>query len=46
MKEGIALVDIDLRKIQQVRKEWPFLKDRRPEVYSEVCGDGQGYPEK
>jgi len=46
MKEGIALVDIDLKKIQEVRKEWPFLKDRRPEVYSEVCGDGQGYPER
>jgi N-carbamoylputrescine amidase len=46
MKEGIALVDIDLKKIEQVRKEWPFLKDRRPEVYSEVCGDGQGYPER
>ena len=43
MKDSIALIEIDLKNIAKVRKEWPFLKDRRPEVYSEVCGDGQGY---
>jgi len=37
MKEGIALMDIDLRTIHQVRKEWPFLKDRRPELYEEIA---------
>jgi N-carbamoylputrescine amidase len=37
MQEGIALIDIDLRTIQQVRKEWPFLKDRRPELYEEIA---------
>jgi N-carbamoylputrescine amidase len=37
MKEGIALIDIDLKQIQKVRKEWPFSKDRRPEVYGEIC---------
>jgi N-carbamoylputrescine amidase len=37
MKEGIALIDIDLRTIHQVRKEWPFLKDRRPELYEEIA---------
>ena len=36
MKEGIALVDIDLKSVDQVRKEWPFFKDRRPEVYKEI----------
>jgi N-carbamoylputrescine amidase len=37
MKEGIALIDIDLKQIQKIRKEWPFFKDRRPEEYREVC---------
>ena len=36
MKEGIALIDIDLRSIDKVRKEWPFFKDRRPETYKEI----------
>ncbi len=36
MKEGILLVEIDLRKIERVRKEWPFLRDRRPEAYREI----------
>jgi N-carbamoylputrescine amidase len=36
MKEGIALVDIHLKDIENVRKEWPFFRDRRPEVYEEI----------
>ncbi|MGQ9509997.1 MAG: nitrilase-related carbon-nitrogen hydrolase [Thermodesulfobacteriota bacterium] len=36
MKEGILLVEIDLKEIERVRKEWTFLRDRRPEVYSEI----------
>ncbi len=36
MKEGIALIDIDLKSIDRVRKEWPLLKDRRPEAYKEI----------
>jgi N-carbamoylputrescine amidase len=36
MKEGIVLIDIDLRNIHKIRKEWPFLKDRRPEFYQEI----------
>ncbi len=40
MKEGIALIDIDLKEIRSIRKEWPFFKDRRPEIYREICGDG------
>jgi predicted amidohydrolase len=38
MKEAIAFVDIDLKEIEGVRKEWPFFKDRRPEVYREIFG--------
>ncbi len=36
MKEAIALIEIDLKKIEKVRREWPFFKDRRPEVYQEI----------
>jgi N-carbamoylputrescine amidase len=36
MKEGIALIDVNLKDIESVRKEWPFLKDRRPEVYEGI----------
>ena len=36
MKEGIALVDIDLKSIERIRKEWTYLRDRRPEVYKEI----------
>jgi N-carbamoylputrescine amidase len=39
MKEGIALIDIDLRSIDKVRKEWPFFKDRRPETYKEIVNE-------
>jgi N-carbamoylputrescine amidase len=34
LQEGIFLVEIALDEIARVRKEWPFLKDRRPEAYS------------
>jgi N-carbamoylputrescine amidase len=39
MKEGIALIDIDLRGIDKVRKEWPFFKDRRPEIYKKIVDE-------
>jgi N-carbamoylputrescine amidase len=36
MKEGIAFIDVDLKEIDKVRKEWPFFKDRRPDTYREI----------
>jgi predicted amidohydrolase len=36
MKDSIALVEIDLKNIDKTRKEWPFLKDRRPDSYREI----------
>jgi len=39
MKDSIALVEIDLKHIEQIRKEWPFLKDRKPETYREICSE-------
>ena len=41
MKEGILLVEIDLKTIDRIRKEWPFLKDRRPEAYREILNFGK-----
>jgi len=38
MKEGIALVEIDLGDVERVRREWSFFKDRRPETYGEILG--------
>ena len=39
MKEGIALVEIDLGDVERVRREWSFFKDRRPETYGEILGE-------
>ena len=45
MKESIALFDVDLKNIERARKEWAFLKDRRPETYKEILTtDKQRYP--
>lgn len=40
MKEGIALIDIDLKSVDSVRSEWPFFKDRKPEAYKAIV-EGQ-----
>ncbi|MBN1255929.1 MAG: acyltransferase [Deltaproteobacteria bacterium] len=34
LQEGILLVEIALDEVSRVRREWPFLKDRRPEIYT------------
>ena len=36
LQEGILLAEIDLDEISRVRKEWPFLKDRRPDAYARL----------
>lgn len=33
-QEDLALVDIDLSRSEQVRRWWPFLRDRRIDAYS------------
>jgi len=37
LQEGILLVEVALEEVSRVRKEWPFLKDRRPEVYAPLA---------
>ena len=34
--EGIIIVDIDCARSEQVRRIWPFLRDRRIEAYGEI----------
>ena len=37
LKDSIALIEVDLKNIDKTRKEWPFLRDRRPELYREIA---------
>jgi predicted amidohydrolase len=46
MKDGIALVEIDLKNIDKARKEWPFLRDRKPDDYKEILQDVEHGPER
>jgi N-carbamoylputrescine amidase len=46
MKDSIALVEIDLKNIDKARKEWPFLRDRRPDGYKEILQDVEHGPER
>ena len=36
--EGLLLVEVNPRDIELVRREWPLLKDRRPECYLGLAG--------
>ncbi|MDR4459268.1 MAG: carbon-nitrogen hydrolase [Nitrospirales bacterium] len=35
-KEETLVVDIDLKRIEEVRRNWPFLRDRRIETYGGI----------
>ncbi len=35
-KEETLLVDIDLKRIEEVRRNWPFLRDRRIDAYGGI----------
>ncbi len=37
--EGIVLAEIDLRWVKTVRGIWPFLEERRPEIYEGLVRD-------
>ena len=34
--EQLVIVDIDLQRSEQVRRWWPFLRDRRIERYGDL----------
>lgn len=35
--EIVQIIDIDMQKCEQVRRWWPFLRDRRIEAYSDIA---------
>lgn len=35
-KEEVLVVEIDLRRIEEVRRNWPFLRDRRVDAYGGI----------
>ena len=35
-KEEQAVVEVDLRRSEQVRRWWPFLRDRRIDEYGDI----------
>jgi N-carbamoylputrescine amidase len=37
-KEEVLVADLDLARVDEVRRVWPFFRDRRPEAYTDVSG--------
>jgi N-carbamoylputrescine amidase len=35
-REETVLAEIDLARIEDVRRNWPFLRDRRIDAYTEI----------
>ena len=35
-EEAIQVVDVDMKRSEQVRRWWPFLRDRRIEAYNDI----------
>jgi len=38
--DAVVLADVDLDNIEEARGIWGFFKDRRPEHYGDILGDG------
>lgn len=36
-QDEIVMADLDLDQIREVRDGWQFFRDRRPEMYGEIC---------
>ncbi|WP_457552492.1 nitrilase-related carbon-nitrogen hydrolase [Desulfobacula sp.] len=36
-KDEIVVADLDLEMIREVRDGWQFFRDRRPEMYEDIC---------
>jgi N-carbamoylputrescine amidase len=34
--EALVLADVDLTRVEEVRRNWPFLRDRRTDAYSDI----------
>ena len=40
LEEEIVLADCDLREVEKIRREWPFLRDRRIDAYQGIVSRG------
>ncbi len=36
-REGAFVAELDLARLETVRREWPLWRDRRPEIYGEIA---------
>ena len=37
-EEEILIADCDPRRVEHVRRNWPFLRDRRIDAYGDITG--------
>ena len=37
--EGILICDIDFKKVENVRRHWPFFRDRRIDYYKGILSN-------
>jgi N-carbamoylputrescine amidase len=35
-QDGILIADANLESLEEIRREWPILKERRPDLYGEI----------
>lgn len=35
-EEAVTIVDVDMKRSEQVRRWWPFLRDRRIDNYGDL----------
>jgi len=35
-KEEVLIGEVDLRKMEEIRRNWPFLRDRRIDSYAPI----------
>ncbi len=40
--DAILLADVSVEALAEMRREWPIMKERRPDLYKEVLGSPQG----
>lgn len=43
--DGVVLTDLDLEAVDEARYQWPFLRDRRSEIYGELTESSSEDPE-
>jgi N-carbamoylputrescine amidase len=35
-KEAVLIAEVDLGRVEEVRRNWPFLRDRRTDAYGGI----------